>query len=397
MEAFFFIVLRIVLYTLSCNMKLLNICLLLLLPVLVSAQKAKKSTRNLIVGTYTEPGKSEGLYVYEFNSRTGDLTFKSKAPGIDNPSYLVISNNQKNVYAVNETGREKPGGVSAFAFDAKAGNLKFLNKVGSMGDDPCYISIDKRDKNVFAGTYSGGNLSAFKIQSDGSLSTAAQVIQHEGSSANKSRQEKPHVHCTAVSPDHKFLFAVDLGTDKINSYRIQPGNFPNILTEHQPAFTKVAPGSGPRHITFHPNGKIAYVVFELTGEVAVFDYRKGTLSHLQTATMLPSDYNGAIGAADIHISADGKFLYASNRGDANEIVIYSVAENGLLTYAGRQSTLGKAPRNFVIDPSGKFLLVANQRSDEIVVFSRNADTGLLKDTGKRINVGQPVCLKFAKL
>jgi 6-phosphogluconolactonase len=374
-------------------MKLSAIVIMMFLPLMVSAQKAKSTVSKLIIGTYTEPGKSEGLYVYEFNSVTGDLTYKAKAVGVVNPSYLVISNDQRYVYAVNETGRETPGGVTSFEFDNQSGALKFLNKVKSMGDDPCYISIDQKGRLVFVGNYSGGNLSAFRVQANGSLSDAVQVIQHEGSSVNKSRQEKPHVHATVISPDKKFLLTADLGTDKINVYRIR--DHKQILSDHD-AYS-VAAGSGPRHLTFHPNGKIVYLVHEITGEVSVYQYRKGHLTAIQTVSMLAPGFKGDIGAADIHVSPDGKYLYASNRGDANEIVIYSIVKDDKITLAGRQSTLGKGPRNFAIDPSGDFLFVANQNSDEIVVFKRNGITGMLSDTGKRINVGKPVCLKFAAL
>lgn len=369
----------------------------MLLPLMVTAQKKTSSVSNLIIGTYTQPGKSEGLYVYEFNSVTGELSYKNKATGVVNPSFLTISENQKYVYSVNETGRETPGGVSSFQFEPISGDLKFLNKVKSMGDAPCFISIDKKGKNVFVGNYSGGNLAAFKVQPNGSLYDAMQVIQHEGSGINKSRQEKPHVHSTVISPDNKYLLVGDLGTDKVHSYRIRNGNFPHILTEHQPPFTAVAPGSGPRHLTFHPNGKIAYLIHEMTADVSVYNYEKGTLTAIQSISMLAPGFKGSIGAADIHVSADGKFLYASNRGDANDIVIYVIDENGKLSLTGRQSTLGKGPRNFAIDPSGNFLLAANQNSDEIVVFKRDHESGLLTDTNKRIQVGQPVCLVFAPL
>ena len=378
-------------------MKSCGILLALLFPLMTTAQKPDTGKSNLIIGTYTQPGKSEGLYVYEFNPENGDITLKAKAAGISNPSYLAISDDQDFVYAVNETGRENPGGVSSFKFEPKSGDLKFLNKVKSMGDDPCYISIDKKGKHVFVGNYSGGNLSAFKVQPDGSLYDAMQVIQHYGSSVNKSRQEKPHVHCTIISPDQKYLFVADLGTDKVNTYKIRNRSFPNILQEQQPPFTAVAPGSGPRHLTFHTNGKIAYLVHEITADVSVYQYHKGKLTPIQSISMLAPGFKGNNGAADIHVSADGKFLYASNRGDANEIVIYVIDQDGKLSLTGRQPTLGKGPRNFAIDPSGNYLLAANQNSDEVVIFKRDRLSGLLSDSGKRLQVGQPVCLKFAPI
>lgn len=364
---------------------------------MVLAQKTKNNTSNLVIGTYTQPGKSEGLYVYEFNSATGDLVYKAMAAGVINPSYLAISNDQKFVYAVNETGRENPGGVSAFQFDPQSGNLKLLNKVKSMGDDPCYISIDKKGRHVFVGNYSGGNLSAFRVENEGRLSDAIQVIQHEGSGTNKARQEKAHVHSTVISPDGKYLFSADLGTDKVYAYKISHGNSANLLTANQPPFIAVAAGSGPRHLDFHPNGKFAYLVHELTGDVSVYKYRKGKLTPIQTISMLAPDFKGQTGAADIHVSPDGHFLYASNRGDANDLVIFSIQPDGKISLTGRQSTLGKGPRNFAMDPEGNFLLAANQNSDEIVVFKRDKETGALSDTGKRLKIGQPVCLKFAPL
>ena len=378
-------------------MKLSAFFIVMFLPIMVLAQKTKSNISNLIIGTYTQPGKSEGLYVYEFNSATGDLNYKAQATGVTNPSFLAISNDRNFVYAVNETGRETPGGVSAFEFDSKSGNLTLLNKVRSMGDDPCYISVDKKGKHVFVGNYSGGNLSVFRVQKNGSLTDAIQVIQHDGIGPNKSRQEKAHVHSTIISPEGKYLFTADLGTDKVFAYKIGNSKSAKILTPQQPPFTAVAAGSGPRHLDFHPNGKFAYLIHELTGDVSVYRYHKGELAAIQTISMLAPDFKGQTGAADIHVSPDGKFLYASNRGDANDIVIFSIQPDGKINLAGRQSTLGKGPRNFAIDPEGNFLLAANQNSDEIVVFKRDKQSGSLIDTGTRLKIGQPVCLKFAPL
>ncbi|WP_026896933.1 lactonase family protein [Daejeonella oryzae] len=368
--------------------------LILLVPAISSAQRtSKKGSYNLLIGTYTTTGKSEGIYIYHFNSHTGEFKFKSLAKGVENPSYLCISENQNYVYAVNELGKSL-GSLSSFSFNSQKGELTFLNKVSSMGDDPCYISIDKEGKHVFAGNYSGGNLSVFNTLENGSLTEAIQTIQHTGNSINTKRQEKAHVHSTVLSPDEKMLFAADLGTDKINSYSISHSERSNVLTPSTPVAVKA--GSGPRHLTFHPKRKFAYLIHELTAEISVYDYQEEDLKLKQTISMLDSGFNGAVGAADIHISGDGKFLYASNRGDANELVIYSIAKNGELSFTGRQSSTGKTPRNFGLTPDGKFLLVANQNSDEIVIFKRNKKTGLLSETGKKIAVGAPVCLLFAE-
>jgi 6-phosphogluconolactonase len=358
------------------------------------AQTSKNKTYNLLVGTYTNEAKTNGIHVYKFNAETGDFEERSKTLNVNNPSFLVVSKDKKNVYAVSEGGQGK--GISAFAFDNATGKLTFLNSTSAGGNGPCYINVDDKKQTVFTGNYGGGSLSATRVNPDGSLSDDIQVIQHEGTSVNKSRQDKPHVHAVVLSPDNRYLLVPDLGTDKVNVYRVDPGNA-KPLTPASPAFATVNSGGGPRHITFHPSGKYAYLVLEMEGAVAAFDYKNGKLEPRETITMLAPGFAGKVGAADIHVSPDGKFLYASNRGEANEIVIYSIDKTGKLTYAGRQSTQIKTPRNFAIDPTGNFVLVANQDSNDIVIFKRDNKTGLLTPSGKSIQVDKPVCLKFVAL
>lgn len=349
---------------------------------------------NLLIGTYTEPGKSEGIYVYTFNSKTGDFSYKAKATGIKNPSFLTVSKDRKYVYSVSEVG-DGQGSVSAYSFDSSTGKLDFINRAPSGGDGPCYVSVDDNNKYVFVGNYGGGSLSAIPTNADGSLGSDRQSIQHEGSSIH-SHQDKPHVHATVLSEDNRYLFVPDLGTDEVNIYHVDVTQT-RPLTLAEPAFVKVKAGSGPRHFTFHLSGKWAYVIQELLGMVTVFDYEEGKLNAKQSVTLPSPSFSGAIDAADIHISPDGKFLYGSLRGDINELVIYGIDKQGKLTYAGRQSTLGKTPRNFAIDPTGNFILVGNSGSDEIIIFKRNQETGLLTPTGKNIPVGAPVCLKFVTI
>ncbi|WP_242689236.1 lactonase family protein [Pedobacter sp. SYSU D00535] len=358
--------------------------------------EAQAQKLNLLIGTYTKSGKSEGIYVYEFDERTGKASYKNKATGIDNPSYLCVTDNNKHVYAVNEAGPGQ-GGVTAFSFDPKSGALLLLNKKPSNGDSPCYVSVNKNNNHVFVGNYMGGNFSALPILGDGSLGDAVQVIQHQGNSVNKERQEKPHVHSTVLSPKEDFLLVSDLGTDKINIYSYNPKR-KEPLSEADPGFFAVEAGNGPRHFDFHPNGKFAYSVQELTCNVTAFSYDKGRLTQIQNISGLSEGYNGRRWAADIHVSPDGNFLYSSNRDDANDIAIFKINQkDGKLTAVGRQPTLGRAPRNFAISPDGNYLLAANQNSDTIVIFKRDKATGLLSDTGERIEVGSPVCLKFTKI
>ncbi|MGZ5255661.1 MAG: lactonase family protein [Flavitalea sp.] len=348
----------------------------------------------LFTGTYTNNG-SKGIYVYNFDAKTGDLKQTSTTENVQDPSYLVVSNDGRYVYSVNETGGEKPGSVSAFSFDKKSGKLSFLNSQPSMGDHPCYIDINKSGKFVIAGNYSGGNLAVLETDK-GSLKPAVQVIQHTGNSANKMRQEKAHVHMTQLSPDDKYLFVPDLGMDKIMVYPFNAKES-KPLNEAAKKEVTINPGNGPRHLAFHPSKNFVYLIEELAGTVSVFTMADGNLKNIQAINAHPENFEGTKGSADIHVSPDGKFLYASNRGSSNTIAIFEIDQSsGRLTNKGFQSTLGTAPRNFVIDPTGNFLLVANQMTNTIVVFKRNKKTGMLTETGNVINVPSPVCLKFLK-
>ena len=345
----------------------------------------------LLIGTYTSEGKSEGIYVYDYNSATGNATYKTKAV-IQNPSYLTLSKDFKKVFSVGEMGKGK-GSISAFNFNSQSGELTYINSVSSGGNGPCYVSVTDNGDYVFSANYGGGSLGAIHVNENGSLDSNIQSIQHEGSSVHKD-QKKPHVHSAILSPDNKYVIAADLGTDKIHIYSLQSGRDKPLVAANQP-FVKTKPGSGPRHLAFHPSGKYLYSVNELDGTVSAFTYNDGNLKDLQTITMLPAGFNGTIEAADIHLSADGRYLYATNREDLKEMLVYAVQKNGKLKFVQRQSVLGKAPRNFAIDPTGNFVLVANQNTDEIVVFRRNSKNGKLSFTGTKIPVSRPVCLKFA--
>jgi 6-phosphogluconolactonase len=361
--------------------------------LLLNAFAADAQNNYLLVGTYTG-GKSEGIYVYTFNSSTGKFALKSsiKSP---NPSYLAVAPGQRNVYAVYEEGNDKGGGkLAAYSFNKASGKLTYLNEQATGGEHPCYVSVDKTGKWAAVANYSGGNLSILPVQSGGALGAAVQTIQHTGSSVNKQRQEKAHVHCAYFSADNKFLFTPDLGMDKVMVYAFNEKT--GQLTEAAVPAVNSPDNGGPRHIILSPSNQYAYLMEELTGSVVAYKYNNGQFTHLQTISAAEKDFKGFMGSADIHISSDGKFLYCSNRGDANTITIFKIdAASGKLSVAGYQSTLGTAPRNFSLDPSGNFLLVANQNSDNIVIFKRNKTTGLLTDTGKKIEIGKPVCLRWA--
>jgi len=363
--------------------------------LLVNTSFAQRNEYFLITGTYTS-GKSEGIYVFNYQLDKSVATPVFTAGGIKNPSFLTLSPDGKKLYAVSEmNGNGNAGKVVAYDFNRSSGALTKLNEQASGGDDPCYILVDHSNKWVFVGNYSSGSLSVLPILPDGSLGVAKTTIKHSGSGADKNRQEKAHVHATVISPDNRFLFVPDLGIDKIMIYRFDEKD--GTLKAAKQPFAETKPGAGPRHFTFHPNGKFAYIMEELSGSVTVFSYhaKSGELKPIQHISSLPNGFTGQAGSADIHLSTDGKFLYASNRGESNTLVIYSVhPKDGKLSLLGHQSTLGKGPRNFSITPDGKQLIVANQGSDEMVIFNRNVETGMLSDSGKRISVPTPVCIAW---
>lgn len=342
---------------------------------------------HLLVGTYTDTGKSQGIYSYDLNKKTGVVTQKSVTTGVSNPSYLCVTPDKKFVYSVNESA--EGSAANAFAFDAGTGKLTLINRSLTNGKGPCYISCTP--KHVFTANYGGGSLSVFGRNVDGSLTELKQKIQHIGSSVNLERQAEPHVHQVLVSKDNRFVLANDLGTDNITVYTYNPNAVDEILTPYDTLAAKR--GSGPRHITFSRNGKLAYLVQELDGTVSVLELKNGKLKLLQEMTLV-TNAEQKPWAADIHLSPDGKFLYATNRAPANSITCFYVLQGGKLENLFQVPTRGDGPRNFAISPDGRFLLVAHQFSNNIVIFKRDIKTGILTDTGERIEVGAPVCLVF---
>lgn len=345
----------------------------------------------MYIGTYTGTG-SKGIYVYNFDAATGKSTFLNSTDSSSNPSYLTISNDHKFLYSVNETHGDNPGRASAYALDVNDGKLTLLNSQAVNGDDPCYINVSQNNKWVITGNYSSGNVSVFPVDETGKLQPVSQLIQDSGSSVHKN-QASPHVHGAVFSKDEKYVFTPDLGVDKVMIYKFKQDQSQPLVPAN-PSFVSTEPGTGPRHFTFHPNNKYAYLVEELKGSVSAYRYKKGHLKFFQRITTHANGFSGEAASADIHVSPDGKFLYASNRGEENNIAIYAIDKKGMLSSVGHQPTGGKTPRNFAIDPSGNYLLVANQNSDNIIVFKRDIATGLLQKTGEEISIPKPVCIKF---
>jgi 6-phosphogluconolactonase len=292
----------------------------------------------------------------------------------------------------------KTGSVSGYAVIPETGKLKPLNSQPSGGPGPCHVTVDKEGKNLLVANYSGGSVAVLPIADDGSLKEPSCVIQHKGTGPNKSRQEGPHAHSINLDPAGRFAFAADLGLDKLLIYRFDAAK--GTLTPSDPPFASVAPGAGPRHLAFHPNGRFAYVINEMGMTVTAFAYdaERGALKELQTVPTLPAgrETTPADSTAEVAVHPSGKFLFGSNRGH-NSIAIFSVdAETGKLTPAGHESTQGKTPRNFGIDPTGAFLLAANQDTSNVVVFRIDLKTGLLSPTGSSVQVPLPVCVKFVR-
>jgi len=352
---------------------------------------AQQTDYKLIIGTYTAPGKSEGIYVYNFNTSTADFKAVSIAKNVINPSFLALTADRKFLYAVNEDGDKSK--VSAFSFDAASGDIGFLNSRPAEGADPCYLIAD--DQHVLAANYTGGSIAVFGRDPSGALTPVKQVIQHTGSSINKSRQSSAHVHMVRFTPDHKYVVVNDLGEDKVYFYTYDKEAKDSILVLKNSI--DVEPGSGPRHIVFSPNGKFAYLVQELNGGITAFNYADGTLKKIQETTMVAKDFKGENGGSDIQLSADGKFLYASNRGTANTITTFAIGKDGKLISKGQISTNGSGPRAFTIDPSGNWVLVGHQNTNDIVIFKRNKTTGILTPTGKKIEIGAPVSFLFVPM
>jgi len=361
--------------------------LFLLISTILMPFHAQSNNYRLLVGTYTNTGKSKGIYVYHVDMLKGNIVQQSVAEGVDNPSYLAITPDRRYVYSVNEN--DKVSSVSAFEFDPFKSMLTLLNKVDAKGEGPCFLSVT--DKNVFTANYTSGSLSVFGRNADGTLTEALQVIQHVGKSINAERQGEPHVHQVIVSHDQKFVLANDLGTDNVTVYKYDQTKTTELLVPFDTL--SMRQGSGPRHSVFSRDGKKLYLIQEIDGSLSVLGMKHGKLKLLQETSVIKNP-NVVIRAADIHLSPDGKYLYATNRGTANDISCFSVGKDGLLTFIQQVPTGGNGPRNFAITPDGQYVFVAHQESDTIVIFKRNSTTGKLTVTDKKIEVGSPVCLVF---
>ncbi len=366
---------------------------------IATAARPKGKTLRVYFGTYTNTaGASKGVYLYDLDLTTGALTDTGLTAMTPNPSFLALAPNRRHLYAVNEIqnyGGKMTGSVTAFAIDPKTGALAELNTQASQGTDPCHIRVDAGGKNALVANYSSGSVAVLPIQADGKLAPYSAVAQHSGSSADKSRQEGPHAHSIYTDASGKFVLACDLGTDKVYVSHYDAKN--GTLKPNEIAAADLPPGSGPRHLTQSADRRFVYVISEMLNTVTAFAWNEktGEMKTIQSVPTLPADFPGHSTTAEIALSPNGKFLYASNRGH-DSLAIFAVnAATGLLTAVGHQSTLGKTPRSFAIAPGGKFLLAANQDTNNVVVFRVNPQDGLLVPTGVAAQIPAPVSVLFA--
>src|SRR4030042_6478402 len=344
--------------------------------------------QDFYVGTFGI-GQDGGIYFCRLNTSTGEIILRGEIRGIDNPAFLAIDASDRYLFSVNEVSEinGNPGGsVSSFAIDPENGRLSFINLQPTLGESQCHISIDHTGKFLLITNYSGGNLIVFPIMEGGTIGKNVDFIQHKGHSINPDRQESPHPHSIILSPDTRYVFVPDLGLDKILIYKLEQET--GKLSPNNVPYISLKPGAGPRHFTFHPDGKFAYVINELDSTVTAYQYKtdKGKLKEIQTITTLPADFTGVSYCADIHVHPNKKFLYGSNRGH-NSIACFKIdPSKGKLELKGFTSTQGNFPRNFAMDPSGQYLLAANQRSNNIVSLRINKETGELSPNGHSIEI-----------
>lgn len=365
--------------------------------MLVTTAGMRAEILQVYVGTYTGP-KSEGIYGFRFDTESGVIESRGLLAKSQSPSFLALHPGGRFLYSANEADQwnGKPGGyLSAFAIQPGDGSLRELNQQSSVGAGPCFVSVDASGKNLLAANYGGGSVVALPIASDGSLKPHSAFLQHTGSSVNTQRQKEPHAHSIYPSPDNRFALAADLGTDQVLVYRLD--STAGTLSPNNPPFARLAPGSGPRHMAFSPDGRRLFVLNELLSTLTsmAYDPARGALREIDTESTLHDGPVPGNSTAQVCVHPNGRFVYGSNRGD-DSIAVMSVDPDGKLGWVERVSTQGKTPRNFQLDPSGRTLWAANQDSDSIVIFRVDPATGRLTPTGQTLSVGTPVCVVFAR-
>ncbi len=353
---------------------------------------ANPRVKRIYIGTYTKKS-SHGIYVYRWMPESGEMAEIGLAAKTPNPSFLTLTPNHNDLYAVNEQDNAT-GNVSAFAIDQATGKLLPKNVVPSGGSAPCNLTTDHTGQALFVANYSSGSVSSYRILPGGSLSRPVSNIFFKGHSIDPERQKEAHTHCTTVSPENKYLLVNDLGLDRIMVFHFGPKTAK--LVPNDPPYYSATPGSGPRNLAFHPNGKWAYSIAEMGSivECMNWDGARGTLTRFQVISSLPKQHISPTYAATVQVHPNGRFLYGSNRGD-DSITAFSIdPSNGHLTLIQRISCEGKSPRHFAVAPGGKWLVIGNQDSANIVVLKCDPQTGKLASAGRQYALDSPVCVVF---
>jgi 6-phosphogluconolactonase len=369
---------------------LLTLCLLL-----TSSTVADCDDAMLFISSFAA-GDQGAIHTCRFDLETGRLTLLRKATDVENPFFLSVSADGRFLYAVDaeKFGDDVNEFVAAYRIRPVTGQLTRLNRQSAMGRTSCYLDADDSGRTVVVANYSSGDIAALPVKKDGSLGEAASFIRHSGSSIDPARQKAPFAHCIEISPDNRFALAADLGADKVFVYSLDAETAKLTAHADQP-FVTIAPGSGPRHLTFHPNGNRVYVINELKNTVTFFDYEAetGTLGERQTISTLPDDFSGTSYCADLKITPDGQFLYGTNRGH-DSLACYRVGDDGMLSLIAIVPSLGKGPQNLLITDDGRWLLCANMPGNNVAVFAINGETGELKRNGEPVEVTMPSCIRW---
>jgi 6-phosphogluconolactonase len=343
-------------------------------------------------------GEEGAIHAYRFDSKDGQLKLLHRTTDVENPFFIAISPNRQFLYAIDakQFGSEEHEFVAAYRIEGRDGKLTRLNQQTSRGTASCYLDVDATGESVVVANYSSGSVASLPVLDDGSLAEIASFVQHSGSSVNPQRQKEPHAHCIVISPDNRFVLAADLGIDKILNYELEAETAKIKANAAQPS-AELPPGSGPRHLIFHPNGKRVYVINELKNTVTFFDYatETGLLTQQQTISTVPEDFAGVSHTADLKITPDGRFLYGTNRGH-DSIAIFRIADDGHLSLVSIEPSLGKGPQNLLITPDGRWLLCANMPGDNVAIFTIDARTGALKSAGAPVSIPMPSCIRWVE-
>ena len=369
-----------------------------LIPILTTAMlSTAMNTTNgdepLVFISSFAAGDNGAIQSYHVDTKAAQLKPAQKTTGVEHPFFLAVSRDKKFLYSIHAKnfGGKDHEQIAAYEILGRTGHLKLLNRQSALGTAACYLDVDATGKTVLVANYSSGSVASLPVRADGSLGESASFIQHVGASVDPARQKEPHAHCIVVSPDNRFVYAADLGLDQVLSYRLDAAT--SKLTPNQPPFAKAPPGAGPRHLTFHPNGKHVYVINELGNSVTLFDQNAetGSLTEKQTISTVPQDFSGKSYCADLKITPNGRFLYGTNRGH-DSIAAYRLADDGRLTLIGIEPSLGKGPQNLAILPGGELLLCANMPGNNVAVFRIDSQTGTLKSAGEPVSHNSPSCI-----